>query len=172
MRPSHDLQRRLDALLEVKATSSPHPHAQQQPPRPLVCSHVRVGRSATFRRDSKVFTEVRELPALWAFLERYAANGSRVFLATDDYRVRDWARQRLGGAVWHAGGSIVHVEQQAHASDACRGFGDALLDQLILSRCPVLVTCASGFSRLAAYMRGHSRDLFLFEKGEVRKIKL
>jgi hypothetical protein len=40
----------------------------------------------------------------------------------------------------------------------------ALGEQLLLSTCDVLVVSESGFSKIAAFMRGHDKDLFIFRE--------
>ena len=164
MRPSQSIQHRLDDYLN----SVGFPNRK----RPFVCSHVRIGRSETFTNDYKVKGNVSDLPELWGFLDRYVKNGSLVFLATDNYRVRDMTRHRFGGNVSDTGGVIIHVDRQARAKQACQGFGVAILDQLILTYCDVLITSSSGFSLVASYLRGTSKDLFTFQNGNIRKINI
>ena len=164
MRPSQSIQHRLDDYLNsVGFPNRTHP---------FVCSHVRIGKSENIRNDFSVMTNVSDLPELWGFLDGYVKNGSLVFLATDNYRVRDMTRHRFGSNVSDTGGTIIHVERQARAKFSCPGFGVAILDQLILTHCDVLITSASGFSQVASYLRGSSKNLFTFQGGKIRKISI
>ena len=164
MRPSQSIQHRLDDYLNsVGFPNRTHP---------FVCSHVRIGKSENIRNDFSVMTNVSDLPELWGFLDGYVKNGSLVFLATDNYRVRDLTRHRFGSNVSDTGGTIIHVERQARAKFSCPGFGVAILDQLILTHCDVLITSASGFSQVASYLRGSSKNLFTFQGGKIRKISI
>ena len=99
-------------------------------------------------------------------------NGSHVFLTTDNYQVRNQTRHLFGSNVWNTDGIIVRVEKQASVKQACPGFGVAVLDQLILTYCDVLITSSSGFSLVASYLRGTSKDLFTFQNGNIRKINI
>jgi len=164
MRPSQSIQHRLDDYLNSVGFPN-RTHA-------FVCSHVRIGKSENIRNDFSVMTNVSDLPELWGFLDRYVKNGSLVFLATDNYRVRDMTRHRFGGNVSDTGGTIIHVERQARAKFSCPGFGVAILDQLVLTHCDVLITSASGFSQVASYLRGSSKNLFTFQGGKIRKISI
>ena len=78
------------------------------------------------------------------------------------HRLRNLSRHLLGSDVWNTDGIITHVEKQARAKRACPGFGVAILDQLILTHCDVLITSASGFSLVASYLRGNSKKIVYF----------
>ncbi|KAK7477606.1 hypothetical protein BaRGS_00031154 [Batillaria attramentaria] len=137
----------------------------------LVCAHVRLGRSNTINMDSAIRTPMSALPLLWVFLDPYIQKGSKLFLATDSYVVRDMARDKFGDSVYMTGGSIMHVDKQASWPRACEAFDVALLEQLILTKCDVLVTSRSMFSQRAAAIRGTTKDLFLLTH-RVRRMKL
>jgi hypothetical protein len=115
---------------------------------------------------------ISRVPALLEFMSGYTSKGSRLFLATDNYQVRQMARARLGDQVWHTGGPIVHIDRQARLTNACDGFGFALVDQLILTHCDVLLyPDNSGFSRFAAFQH-KGPGLFVFNQaGDIREIK-
>ena len=163
-KPSVSLQTRLkEFLLRIDFEHRKHP---------LVCPHVRVGRSATFKRDTEVRCNISTLPVLWDFVDRWVQNGSYVFMATDNWQVRNLTRQRFGHRMYDSGGEIIHVDQQARVPHACEGFESALLDQLILTYCDVLITSHSIFSQRASYLRGRSDNLFSFLKGKIRRIHI
>ena len=99
---------------------------------------------------------------------RYVKDGSHVFLTTDSYQVRNLSRHLFGSNVWNTDGTVIHVGKQARVQQACPGFGVAILDQLSLTNCDVLITSASGFSQVASYLRGSSKKLFSFRGGNIR----
>ncbi|KAK7096544.1 uncharacterized protein [Littorina saxatilis] len=160
--PSPSLQARLDRFLDRIDFD--------RRTRPLVCAHVRVGHSANFKRETAVRCNITTLPVLWDFLQPWVTNGSDVFLATDSYEVRNLTRHRFGARMLDTGEEIVHVDGRSTAvQDVCHGFQSALLDQLILTRCDVLVTSHSIFSQRAAYLRGRSDNLYSFLKGKITR---
>ena len=162
MKPSLSLETRLKEFLH----SIDFHHRQH----PLVCSHVRVGRSGTFKKDTVVRCNITTLPVLWDFVDRWVKNGSHVFLATDNWQVRNLTRKRFGDMMYDTGGQIMHVDQQARMPNACQGFESALLDQLVLTHCDVLITSHSIFSQRASYLRGRPDNLFSFLKGKIQRI--
>lgn len=164
VKPADHLQRHLDDVLHEC-----HFYERTQP---LVCVHVRVGVSKSNPRDSESRNDVRELGSLWTFLDSYVRNGSHVFMATDSLEVRHLSRARLGSFHHDAGGTILHVDKQRTDPDSCNGFESALLDQLVLTKCDILVTSNSMFSGRAAMIRGTNDNLFYFDKGEVKKSTL
>lgn len=164
MKPTQPLQKQLDNFMtDVK---------YHDRPQPFVCAHVRLGVSETIKMDTEIRTPMSALPVLWDFLHPYVQNGSTLFLATDSYTVRSMAQERFGDQLRHTSGRIMHVDKQATLPNACEAFGDALLDQLILSKCDVLVTSRSIFSQRAAAIRGTVKDLYILYPRRVRKMIL
>ena len=86
--------------------------------------------------------------------------------------MRNMSRARFGSSHHDTGGAILHVDVQRHFRHACAGFQYALLDQLVLTRCDVLVTSDSMFSWRAALIRGESEGLFHYHDGVVKKVHL
>lgn len=165
MAPQPSLQGRLDGFLQKMDFS----HRTQ----PLVCSHVRVGRSASgIKTDTEVRANISHLPVLWDFVDQWVKNGSYFFVASDTLEVRTIAHQRFGEQAIDSGGEIIHIDQGKQLPNACRGFESALLDQHILSLCDVLVTSHSIFGQRASYIRGRNEDLYSFLKGKVTKINM
>ena len=109
---------------------------------------------------------------MWDFVRGYVRNGSQLFLATDNADVRQASRDKFGPAHHDTEGSIVHIDLQRKDPEVCQGFEDALLDQLVLSRCDVIIMPGSGFSRRAAIMGGPWKDVFQFSKGTFTPIDL
>ena len=164
MRPSAQLQSHLKKYL--RSISFEHRT------RPLVCSHVRVARSETIPMDGKPRMNVSDIGVLWNFLDGYVRNGSKMFLATDSQLVRNMTRQRFGDNVTDTGGDIIHVDMQANLIGACNGFGYALLDQLIMTHCDVLVLSTSGFGLRAGFLRKKRDNLFIFRSRKVTPMKI
>ncbi|KAK7477605.1 hypothetical protein BaRGS_00031153 [Batillaria attramentaria] len=138
----------------------------------LRSAHVRLGRSNTIKMDTEIRTPMSALPLLWVFLDPYIQDGSKLFLATDSYVVRDMAKDEFGDSVYMTGGSIMHVDKQASWPRACEAFKVALLEQLILTKCDVLVTSKSMFSQRAAAIREQQRILFILNRHNVHNMKL
>lgn len=135
---------------------------------PFVCAHVRIGISKSNPRDSEKRNDIMSLGALWEFVGKYIKNGSHFFLATDSSDVREHSRKMFHAAHHDAGGRILHVDKQGLNKDACLGFESALLDQLVLLHCDILVTTNSMFSYRAALIRGTNNGLYHFDKGKLQ----
>ncbi|XP_076467537.1 uncharacterized protein LOC143298553 isoform X1 [Babylonia areolata] len=165
MRPSPFLQHRLNDYLRSIG--------YEKRTQPLLCCHVRVARSETIKNDGPSRLNVSDVTILWKFFRPYVQNGSKVFVATDNYEVRNSSRQWFGRNASDSGGNIIHIDRhRGGRDDACGGFGFAVLDQLILSKCDLLVVTNSGFGMRAAFIRGKSENLFRFTKKQVKQIKL
>ncbi|XP_046350319.2 uncharacterized protein LOC124131243 isoform X2 [Haliotis rufescens] len=143
----------------------------QTPHSKLVCAHVRIGRNPTIPGDQSNVNSIQSVRKLWKFLRGYEKE-TIYFIATDAERVRDMARREFGNKLLTVEGKIRHIDRQRDDRDACDGFETALLEQQILSKCDVLVLSQSGFSMFASYMRGTSRDLFIFNDGQITPFAL
>ncbi|XP_070202382.1 uncharacterized protein [Littorina saxatilis] len=163
MKPSARLQQRLEAFL--------HSVGFYNRTHPLVGVHVRVGKNPSNPNEVLHINDVDKTGPLWEFLDHYVRNGSHIFLASDSAEVRNISRSRFGTAHHDTDGVILHVAKQRHDPRACQGYEDALLDQLILTKCDVLVKSKSGFSLRAGYIRGRADDLFFYHQGNITKVK-
>ncbi|KAL8562166.1 hypothetical protein ACOMHN_042001 [Nucella lapillus] len=137
---------------------------------PLVCAHLRMGRNPDLPEDTGVWNDATSVQTTFTFLQDllYTQKGGFVFVATDDQGVRVAARNRFQTRLLDHGGTIVHVDRQRELIHACAGFETAILDQLVLSQCDVLVMSRSGFSRHAAYLRHQQQHgLFLLNEGVI-----
>ncbi|XP_067653098.1 uncharacterized protein [Haliotis asinina] len=143
----------------------------QTPHNRLVCAHVRIGRNPTIPGDQANVNSIQSVRKLWKFLQGYGKE-TMYFVASDAERVRDMARREFGNRLLTVEGKIRHIDRQRDDRDACDGFETALLEQQILSKCDVLVLSQSGFSMFAAYMRGTSKDLFIFNEGQITPFEL
>ncbi|PVD36242.1 hypothetical protein C0Q70_03220 [Pomacea canaliculata] len=163
MKPSDHLQEHLDAFL---SKVSYYNRTQ-----PFVCIHFRMGRSSTMKNDAfrHNLTEVLDL---WRFVDPYVNNGSRFFLATDSEEARNLTRKRFGDRVVDTGGRIVHVDLQAALPFSCEGLEVALLEQLVLMHCDVLVISNSMFSYIAAVVRGSNDNLYRLSNNGLHKFSV
>ncbi|KAL4228558.1 hypothetical protein ACF0H5_011608 [Mactra antiquata] len=131
----------------------------------LVCNHIRTGRNPTIPHD----TEQRfyDLSTIFNFLEQYHDVSKYViYVASDSDSVRDAAAKRFKNFA-NLNRKIIHVDRFDEVetpNDLCEGFYTALFEQYILSRCDVLVLTRSNFGCLAAYLRGKSEGLFIYDK--------
>ncbi|KAK7480096.1 hypothetical protein BaRGS_00028656 [Batillaria attramentaria] len=164
MKPSSYLQNHLEPIL----TDSRFYNRTS----PFVCAHVRIGRSRNNPTDTESRNDVSQLGSLWRFLESYAKNGSHIYLATDNTEVREISRQKFGFAHHDSGGVIAHIDKRREEKDGCKGFEYALLDQLVLTHCDVLVTSHSMFGSRAALIRGTNSGLYYYHNGTIEKTKL
>lgn len=137
----------------------------------LLCAHVRIGQNPTIPNDN-VRNDVAVASVALDFLQENlfrVGQSAYVFVATDDQEVRVAARERFGARLIDHGGKIVHIDRQGEQMNACAGFESAVMDQLILSVCHVLVISRSGFSLHAAYLRQHHGGLFILQNGSVKE---
>ena len=67
-------------------------------------------------------------------------------------------------------GPITHVDKYK-GQDACAGFGHAIVDQLLLSTCDVLVISESGLGKIAAFLRNSDDGLYLFHDSKISKFR-
>ncbi|XP_046543733.1 uncharacterized protein LOC124253928 [Haliotis rubra] len=138
----------------------------------LVCAHVRIGKNAQLPNDSPNRNSIESVDALWEFLDPYVKNATRIFIATDSMEVRELARKRFGKKTLDSGGTIIHIDRQRKSGSACDGFETAILEQLILTKCHVLVVSASNFSIRGAFLRGTNDKLFMFRNATVKPFNM
>ncbi|XP_067653027.1 uncharacterized protein [Haliotis asinina] len=138
----------------------------------LVCAHVRIGKNAQLPNDSPNRNSIESVDALWEFLDPYVKNATRIFIATDSMEVRELARKRFGQKTLDSGGTIIHIDRQRKSGSACDGFETAILEQLILTKCHVLVVSASNFSIRGAFLRGTNDKLFMFRNATVKPFNM
>ncbi|KAK7089107.1 hypothetical protein V1264_024943 [Littorina saxatilis] len=161
-KPTREVQNRVDSFL--------HKIHFFNRTKPLVGFHVRIGNSSVLRDHARNHKE--KLGPVWDFVERYVKNGSQVFLATDNNDIRNTSRVRFGPAHHDTDGVILHIDRQKHRKDACQGFNDLIVEQLMLMHCDILVKSHSGFSRAAVIMRGGFQEIFEFSDADIRPASL
>lgn len=133
--------------------------------RTLVCSHIRIGRNPSIPHDAARRTGgATNQTVILEFLQNYRnASEYALFLATDSDNVRQSCYAEFENCL-SFNKTIVHIDR-FHGVDektACQGFSDALLDQMLLTKCDVLVVSRSNFGGMAAYMRGNIGNLFMY----------
>ncbi|XP_046574262.1 uncharacterized protein LOC124282339 [Haliotis rubra] len=127
----------------------------------LVCAHIRMGKSRTIPRDNSRKTLQPHPESLIRFFEGKVHPGyDRLFIATDSEQIRVQFQKAFPDSYLEVKGQIVHIDRPS-GTFQCSGMEKVVLDQYILSVCDTLVMSVSGFSRLAAILRGRDDDLFL-----------
>ncbi|CAL1544411.1 unnamed protein product, partial [Lymnaea stagnalis] len=140
---------------------------------PLICGHVRMGKNPTIPMDEALsFFTLNDLPLLYDFLQGKDKNRDAFFFVASDFeQVRGKSRERFGDRLIDYGGKIIHIDRQRGDRKACAGFEVALMDQLVLSLCDVLVICKSGFSKYASYLSNTSEPVYILEGGQIHEFK-
>ena len=133
----------------------------------LVCSHIRKGKNPSIPNDSELLMATPNETVVFEFLKRYDFEKSHaIYIASDSNGVKLLAKRQLQSLVY-INRTIIHVdrlvENKTTRTVACEGFYTALLEQFILSTCETLILTRSGFSSMAAYIRGTSERLFLYD---------
>ncbi|CAL1530894.1 unnamed protein product [Lymnaea stagnalis] len=135
----------------------------------LICAHVRMGQNPSLPMDSP-FTAVylSAIPKLHKFMLSKDAEGNAMFFVATDYiNIRIRSHNTFGKRFIDYGATILHIDHQRRGSGVCEGFGDAALDQLILSLCDVLVVCRSGYSLRAYFMSNITAPVYIIENDEI-----
>ncbi|XP_050394316.1 uncharacterized protein LOC126812111 isoform X2 [Patella vulgata] len=155
MKPTPRLQKRLDnLLLSGKDTGK------------LVCAHVRIGYSKNLPNDPPRMA-IASIDILWNFMENIQ-NVRKYFVATDNDDVRISARRRFGDLFVDTGGTILHIDRQRNRNESCVGFETAILDQLALTKCDILIISASNFSIRGSMLKTVLENIYQFD-GELIK---
>ncbi|XP_041364534.1 uncharacterized protein LOC121379918 [Gigantopelta aegis] len=137
----------------------------------FVCAHVRLAKNPTIPMETRVINTYPSVKYLWAFLDTRYPNASRIFVATDSFDVREWARQHFKDKEMDTGLTILHIEKQKRKKNSCDGFESVLLDQQVMIHCDVLVCSYSNICKHAAYISGIHDQLFMFRYGKIGPAK-
>jgi len=126
----------------------------------LQCAHIRYGQSVDIHQDKVVVHERGRFntTALSSFFIRNAQDRhmeSSVYIATDSSAIHRQMESRHKNYI-RLSTTISHIDY----SNSCEGHYSAILDQLALTQCDVLVLSFSGFGSLAAYLRGVDTGLY------------
>ncbi|CAL1530895.1 unnamed protein product, partial [Lymnaea stagnalis] len=135
----------------------------------LICAHVRMGGNPSIPMDGHyVRVPLSEIPTIHKFMLSKDTDGKAMFyVATDYINIRIRSHNKFGKRFIDYGAKIFHIDLQRSGNDICEGFGDAALDQLILSLCDVLVVCNSGFGVGAYYISNSTGHGYYVENEEV-----
>ncbi|KAK7103071.1 uncharacterized protein [Littorina saxatilis] len=159
----------------LKALFKPTPHLQAKiddmhryrpPDTKLVCAQIRIGGSTDFS-DTETFNSLQGVQNLMAFLRQYNDTVRyRILFASDNVQALNIGKQKFPETFMQSAGPITHVDRYK-GHDACAGFGRAILDQVMLATCDVLVISESGLGKIAAFLRNTDDDLYLFHDSKV-----
>ncbi|XP_067648974.1 uncharacterized protein [Haliotis asinina] len=141
----------------------------------LICAHLRMGKSKTIPRDAPKTAYRPDLKSVVLFLKKQVqmAGSCRVFVATDSDEARVKFKRAFPEHFIEIKGQIVHIDHLKKGVDACSGMEKAILDEYILSTCDTLIMSKSGFSRMAAIVRGSDKSLFFAtQKNITRCVRL
>lgn len=131
----------------------------------LVCSHIRVGKNPTIPNDVS-FDIIRGHPniaTLMSFIERYNDNKFVIYVATDSIEVRKKSSAMFKNFV-SFNQAIVHIDRlQVSKNKGCVGYHDAIVEQLLLTKCDILLLTMSNFGVLAAIIRGRTDGIFVYD---------
>ena len=133
-----NLEKHLDSFIEnQKAGKSCH----------FVGAHIR----------SDFLTNV-DIQYVFTFLDKFSKQDNVcLYVASDNLQIRDRALKQFAKAT-SINRPIVHVD---HTRYSCDGMYTAVFEQWILSKAETLIMTPSGYSRMAAYIRGSSQNLYL-----------
>ncbi|ESP01016.1 hypothetical protein LOTGIDRAFT_172851 [Lottia gigantea] len=131
----------------------------------MTCAHVRIGQSENLPNDASK-NNITNVPKLWEFMDKLDT-ANKIFIATDNIEVRNTARRRFGKRYFDSEGKILHIDRQKGMDADCLGFETAVVDQIILSKCKVLIVSKSGFSELAASIRNDPKELYKFQRSNI-----
>ncbi|XP_045178206.2 uncharacterized protein LOC123538301 isoform X2 [Mercenaria mercenaria] len=134
----------------------------------LVCSHIRKGKNPSIPGDNKLPRGTPNETLIFDFLKQY--NDDRkyaIYIATDSDEVRRLAEESIKSYI-NINRTIVHVDRlgklKKYKEESCEGFYTVIFEQFMLSLCDTLVLTRSNFGGIAAYIRGISDNLFLYNQ--------
>lgn len=132
-----------------------------------VCSHIRQGKNPSNPNDSALPKGTPNTTTVLSFLSRFNESDKYViYIASDSENVKSVARKMFTNFVG-ANRTIIHIDRpdtkRRTKEEICAGFNFLLFEQYLLSSCDTLVLTRSNFGAMAAYIRGRSENLFLFQ---------
>ncbi|XP_053385797.1 uncharacterized protein LOC123561743 [Mercenaria mercenaria] len=141
----------------------------------LVCSHIRIGQNPSIPADKTRARKPNET-VIFEFLDRYDDYRKHaIYIASDSDDIKRLAEIRFKSFV-NINRTTVHIDRlgklRPFTKEACEGFYSVLFEQLILTLCDTLVLTPSGFGTTAAYLRGVSDNLYMFQPETQRILKL
>ncbi|ESP02160.1 hypothetical protein LOTGIDRAFT_157314 [Lottia gigantea] len=127
----------------------------------LICAHLRIGRSKYLPHD---YTGIplTAVPDVWDFIDHHFHKKSRIFVATDNLDVRQSAMSKYGRRYIGSYAYTMNPDKmRSNLTLACSSQESAYVDQLMLSKCDVLIFYRrSGFSLHASYLKTKWREIY------------
>ncbi|ESP02162.1 hypothetical protein LOTGIDRAFT_157316 [Lottia gigantea] len=127
----------------------------------LVCAHLRIGHSKYLPNDYVGFPLVA-VPKVWNFIDDNFHKKSRIFVATDNLDVRKSAISKYGRRYIGSYAYTMNPDNmRSNLTLACSSQESAYVDQLMLSKCDVLIFYRrSGFSIHASYLKTEWTNIY------------
>ncbi|GAB1603085.1 uncharacterized protein LOC115215651 isoform X2 [Argonauta hians] len=162
-RPSEQLQTKAE---EIFIKNSPKPDIQ------FVCSQIRIGKNPTIPNDHPR-NNMSTLPVVWKFLSKYNnTNKYKIFITTDSEQVLDIAKEKFDSQLTYVPGKIVHVDKVYRMkSYICDSVEKMLIDQLVLTKCDILLVSRSNFGENAARLSKTAKEKYIFKNGNIIPFK-
>lgn len=152
-RPSAAIHKTVNTFLDVNVGN-----------RTLVCSHIRVGRNPSLPNDED-FGRSRGHPdeiKLFNFLSVYKSKAFVLYIATDSEHLRKQSSKYFGNFIT-LNKTILHIDRlNVNNALGCVGFYNAITEQLLLTRCDVLLLTMSNFGTIAGLMRDKVNGLYTY----------
>ncbi|XP_052800610.1 uncharacterized protein LOC128231622 isoform X2 [Mya arenaria] len=131
----------------------------------VVCAHIRVGKNPSIPTDGVISERHPNITTVFSFLAKFDKPGYIIYIGSDSDEIKN-ASTFLFKNIITIKNKIVHVDRigSMRRNVACEGYYTAVLEQQILARCDTLILTASNFGSMAAFQRGRSDNLFVYNK--------
>ncbi|XP_060582889.1 uncharacterized protein LOC132739244 [Ruditapes philippinarum] len=152
-----------------------HFHRYHVQGKSLVCSHIRMGKNPTIPNDKQFEIKPNET-VIFNFMQNFAdPNKYVLYLASDSDYIRNEFYRKFDNSI-KTNLSVQHIDilDKNLKRQACEGLKDAVIEQLTLSICDILLISHGGFGGNAAYLRGIDTNLYKydFKSGRIKRKKL
>ncbi|XP_052802949.1 uncharacterized protein LOC128233105 [Mya arenaria] len=131
----------------------------------VVCAHIRVGKNPSIPTDNTNSNRHPNITTVFSFLAKFDKPGNIIYIASDSDEIKN-ASTFFFKNIITIKKKIVHVDRigSMQRNVACEGYYTAVLEQQILARCDTVILTASIFGSMAAFQRGRSDNLFVYNK--------
>ena len=130
-----------------------------------VCSHIRMGRSATMPHDNDRRLGVPNVTTIFQFLQKFDHSDNVIYIASDSEAVRESVKGNFSSGVT-LDMPVIHVDKGRHERDqkqsVCTGMYSAILEQQILSNCDLIVVTYSVMGTMSTYISKKAQDVYLY----------
>ncbi|XP_070209879.1 uncharacterized protein [Littorina saxatilis] len=139
----------------------------------LICAQMRLGNRPGFPDAVLSYMHtVQQFPVLVNFLSTYNhSKNYRIFVASDSDEIVSMAKREFPEVILSIPGPITHIDN-TRGLTACDGFKKAILDEYALSECDVLIISESGLGKVASFLRGSDRELYLFHDDKIERFTM